>query len=445
MPELKPDTEIEVRKVDVAGLMIDAITKQELLSQIASRIAKRQKTFVTTPYSEFLYTSLRRPEIRALLNSADFAVADGIGILWAQLFLSLPLTATNFYISIMQAWWQVLWTGVSILISPKNLYKTIPEKIVGADLIWDLAKLALEKNYSIFLLGGRGDVAQISANKLKEKYPGMKVVGTSNKDFNDSSIIEDINRAKPDMLLVAFNPLTQEKWIADNLSKVTASMAIGLGGTFDYIAGAKMKPPKFIRRIGLEWLYRLITQPSRVARIYRGVVGLIVGLVRHKVYSYTTFRSNGVAVVINQQGKILICKRFPGPEKAYPEKDFENYWQFPQGGIDKGEDPITGAQRELFEETGIKNAEVIGQAKYINEYLWNNAARPLMISKYAHKGQSQFTVFFKFTGDDSEIKLDGKEFVDYQWANPKEALEILAPERRPHAEAVLAELLKIQV
>lgn len=435
-------------KIDVGGLKIDAITKQELLSQIASRIERKQKTFVVTPYSEFLYASLRRPDIRALLNSADFAVADGVGVLWANLFLSVPLTLRNFYLNIIQAWWQVIWTGASILLNSKLLYKDIPEKIVGADLIWDLAKLAEEKNFSMYLLGGRGEVGKVAAEKLKQKNPNLNIVGTSNKNYDDPSILEDINEARPDMVLVAFNPLVQEQWIADNLSKVTASFAIGLGGTFDYITGNKVPPPKFIRKIGLEWLYRLITQPSRVLRIYRGFWGLILSMVRLKVYLTMPFRRNGVAVVVSQEGKVLVCKRKPGPVKNGGGRSnviLHDHWQFPQGGLAKDEDPIEGAQRELAEETNITSVQVLGRAQYDHKYEWNNAVRTLLFNPYPNKGQHQFTVFFKFFGEDSEIKLDEHELVDYQWVTPSEALKVLAPERRPHAEIVLAELAKLQV
>jgi N-acetylglucosaminyldiphosphoundecaprenol N-acetyl-beta-D-mannosaminyltransferase len=435
------------KKIDVAGLKISAITKQDLLTQISERIAAREKTFVTTPYSEFLYASLRQPKIRALLNSSDFAIPDGVAILWAHLFLSVPLTASNFYLKILQASWQVVWTGASILLNPKLIRRDIPEKIVGADLIWDLSKLAAEKNFKAYLLGGWGSTTEIVAQKLQAKYPNLQIAGTSTKQPDDISIVDDINAAAPDMVFVALGALTQEQWIADNLSKTSASFAIGLGGTFDYIAGVKKQPPKFIRSSGLEWLYRLITQPSRIGRIYRGVIGLIVSLIRHKIFLSTPLRSNGVAVVINSDGKILLCKRSLGPAKygGHPDITFPDYWQFPQGGLDKGEEAVAGAQRELFEETGIRTVTVISLAKYINQYDWNNSARPLFTSRYANRGQHQFTVFFKFTGTDDEIKLDKHELVDYQWLSPAEVINVIAPERRAHAEAVLAELAQIQV
>lgn len=270
-------------KIDVAGLKIDAITKAELLAQITRRVGKHEKTFVVTPYSEFLYASLRSKEVRELLNSADFSVADGVGIFWAHLFMAQPLVFKNYYLKIVELWWQVVWTGASVLLNPNSLYNDIPEKIVGADLVWDLAKLAEQNNFSIFLLGARGEVANTVAKKFQSKFPKLKIVGTSNKEVGDLSILGDINSAKPDMLLVAFNRLTSEQWIADNLPKLETSFAIGLGGTFDYVAGVKIAPPKFVRTIGLEWFYRLITQPSRTKRIFEATWGLVLSLVRFKM------------------------------------------------------------------------------------------------------------------------------------------------------------------
>lgn len=435
------------RKIDIAGLKVDAITKSELLDEIAARIQHKQKTFVVTPYSEFLYASMRKSHIRELLNKADFSIADGIGVLWADLFLSQPLTFKNFYLNILQAWLQVVWTGAAILLRPSLLYKKIPEKIVGANLVWDLVSLAEYNNFSVYILGAQGDIGKTAAEKFLKKFPKLKIVGTSNKHINDSSIFSDITKANPDMILVAFSAPAQEQWIADNLKDLPASFAIGLGGTFDYIAGAKRKPPQFIRAIGLEWLYRLITQPRRVRRIFNATWGLIITLVRYKVYRTTPLRLNAAAVVINSAGKILLCKRAVGPSKngANPDVILKDYWQFPQGGLDRNENHINGAKRELAEETGIVSVEILGEAKYINTYEWGNATRRLLFKKnYRFRGQNQFTVFFKFTGDNSEIKLNQEELVDYQWLTAEEVLKKVAPERRLHAAAVLAELAEIK-
>src|SRR5437868_5830938 len=101
-------------KIDVGGLKVDAITKAELLQQISGQIKQGQKTFVITPYSEFLYHALQDAKIMEIYNKADFSVPDGIGIFWAAKFLSLPLTAKSYYGKILQALWQMFYTLLAI-------------------------------------------------------------------------------------------------------------------------------------------------------------------------------------------------------------------------------------------------------------------------------------------------------------------------------------------
>ena len=155
-------------KIDIAGLKIDALTKARLLDAITARAKAGQKTFLTTAYSEFLYQELKDQGVLEMLNQADIAVADGMGIFWANKFLSTPLTFKNYWLKILQAIWQAFWTLSLIIFKPSALKKTIPEKIVGADLIWDLAKLASENNFSIYLLGGFGNTPETAANILAD-------------------------------------------------------------------------------------------------------------------------------------------------------------------------------------------------------------------------------------------------------------------------------------
>src|SRR5689334_14868697 len=105
-------------KVDVAGLQLDAITKREFLSELQVRLSQGQQTFVTTPYSEFLYAAVRDKEVMAMLNQADLAVPDGIGVLWAQRYLSLPFSVKGYYAKIAQALWQMVYSGAAILLNP---------------------------------------------------------------------------------------------------------------------------------------------------------------------------------------------------------------------------------------------------------------------------------------------------------------------------------------
>lgn len=432
-------------KITIAGLKIDATTKSDFLNQILLRIKAGQKTWVITPYSEFLYHALRDNKLMETLNQADFAVADGIGIFWAKKYLEIPLTAKNYYAKIIQALWQIKYSLAAIVFNPKWIKSALPEKIPGSDLIWDLAKLASENNLSIYLLGGFGDTPNRVAKKLTSKFPNLKICGTSTKNFDDPAVVDDIKKASPDMLFVAYGPIKQERWIASNLPNLPVKLAIGLGGTFDYLAGKVPLPPKITRAMGLEWLWRLFTQPKRIGRIFNATFGLILALLRYKVFIGLPYRKNEVSIVINQSGKILIGLRSPRDKllKDVGETDavkMNNYWQFSQGGVDEGEDLAAAAKRELFEELGIKNVELIKISPQIFCYDWPEAKRPVLFNFYEFRGQQQHLVYFKFFGQDDEIIPDKYEFSQTKWASIEDLVIEVHPEKAPLAKIIRADL-----
>ena len=153
-------------QIRIAGLKIDALSKEELLATLRSRITANKKTWITTLYSEFLYAALRGAQTLEMLNQADIAVPDGVGIFWAHKYLSIPLTTKSYYGKILQAFWQAKYSLAAILLYPKFIKVPSADKISGADLIWDIAKLATENNLSIYLLGGFGDTPKLVAESL---------------------------------------------------------------------------------------------------------------------------------------------------------------------------------------------------------------------------------------------------------------------------------------
>lgn len=433
-------------KIDIAGLKVDAITKKQLLDHLLARIINGQKTFVITPYSEFLYNAFLDPKLLEIFNQADFSVADGIGLFWAKRFLDIPLTAKSYWGKILQAVRQIKYSLAAIIFYPSWIKSVLPEKIVGADLVWDLAKLAADNNLSVYLLGGFGDTAKLATNKLiSQSANKLRVAGWSNKNPDDASVIDEINKAKPDILLVAYGPIRQEKWIAENLPKLNIKVAVGLGGSFDYIAGKKSAPPKFVRTWGLEWLWRLITQPYRVKRIFNATFGLAWGLWHYKVFMSLPYRANVISVVLNKKNEALVALRNPGDKDLRATGDgdvvkFKNYWQFSQGGVDNQENLAETAKRELGEELSIKNLELIKISPQTTSYLWKNGRRPFFFNKYHYRGQKQHIIYFKFTGDNQEIKVDGVEFIDYKWVALTDMQKIIHPEKNNIVKIVQEDL-----
>ena len=248
-------------KIDVLGVQIDALTKEELLHKLKNILTYKQ-IFITTPYSEMIVAAQNDEEFRAVLNFADFSLPDGIGVLWAAHYLCSK--SSNLVSSLL-----------SILLNPKSIRSPIPEKISGSDFVWDLAALAAQKDFSIFLLGGYGDTPKLVTEKLKSKFPNITVAGAYSGDPEEPGIVERINNSGADFLFVALGPIRQEKWIYENLPKLRVKLAIGLGGTFDYLAQKRPLAPELWAQRGLEWLWRLITQPWRAGRILKGIFGLI--------------------------------------------------------------------------------------------------------------------------------------------------------------------------
>lgn len=239
---------------------------------------------------------------------------------------------------------------------------------------------------------------------------------------------------------MAYGPITQEKWIAENLSKLNIKLAVGVGGSFDYIAGVKKAPLKFIRYSGLEWLWRLFTQPKRVNRIWQATFGLIDKLVHYKVFNSYPYRPNVVSIILNRENKILICQRSPNnPEDhkfGFFKKDMLNYWQFPQGGRDKEETLEQTALRECKEELGLTNLSVINISKKKHSYFYPNALRPFFAKQSEFKGQEQSIVYLRFTGLDSEIKVDNIEFINYRWVSQEKLSEEVHEHRKAIAKIV---------
>lgn len=251
-------------KIDLLGVKVDS----EKLSdgQLDGLFKSQKKHLIFTPNTEFVMRAQRDENFKKILNKADVSLPDGIGLLWAAKFLSMksPDIWGIKQIVIVLQW---LITILLIPIIPRYFKNPISERISGADYVWDLARYAKENNLRLFLLGGGPTVAERAALVLQTEIYGLKIAGSSSLSPKDSKeIIEQINKSKADILLVAYGAPKQENWLFDNLKKTTAKIGMGIGGTFDFIAGTRKRSPKWIQRIGLEWFFRLIIEPKRIFR-----------------------------------------------------------------------------------------------------------------------------------------------------------------------------------
>ncbi|MGI8419713.1 MAG: WecB/TagA/CpsF family glycosyltransferase [Candidatus Levyibacteriota bacterium] len=236
-------------QVTILGISITNEVKEKVLEYLLNRLkSPHDKTFIITPNPEMLVYASKHLDYRNKLNSADIALPDGVGISLASHFVGKPLQG----------------------------------RITGVDFIEELCKISREKTLSMGFLGGRDGVAELAVNRLKHKYPWIEVVFVGeewpdNKKNNELRIKNKekgtinhyssfINPPQIDILFVAFGVPNQEEWITEHLYKLPIKAAMGVGGSFDFLSGKVWRAPKFIRVIGLEWLFRLIVQPWRWKR-----------------------------------------------------------------------------------------------------------------------------------------------------------------------------------
>ncbi len=236
-------------KINVAGVLIDNVSKAEAIVKIDSFVQSAQSYYVVTPYSEMIVFAQDDENYKKALNGADLSLADGFSLILASRFLG----------------------------------SEIKERITGSRFVYDIARLALDKNYSLALVGGQGNAAAGAAYELKKKFPGLRInLAVSGRPF-DQQILNEINSSNSDILLIAYSVPKQELWLAQNVKNLTTKVAIGLGGTFDYLSGKYPTAPHFMHYLGLEWLWRLITQPRRIFRIWNAVPILIYKVIKYKI------------------------------------------------------------------------------------------------------------------------------------------------------------------
>ena len=248
------------RPVEILGVYFHPLTRKQAAEAIVRLATSGQKSYVVKPYSEFMPPAHRDPTIGGILNGAALCLPDGVGILWAACYLALPGGG-------LRAAIQLPLSLASLIARPGALRKPLPQAMRGVDFTWDMLEAIGHAGLSVYLLGGTPEESRGAAKRIAERLPGLRISGTRPgylKKPDDA--IAEINAARPDVLLVAMGFPRQERWIAANLSRLDVKVAVAEGGSLTFISGAVRRAPGWMRRSGLEWLYRLLRQPSRVRR-----------------------------------------------------------------------------------------------------------------------------------------------------------------------------------
>lgn len=230
-----------MKTIDFLGITIDNVTWDETCVQISQLVENREPSYVVTPNVDHIMRLQHNKDFLKIYQNASLVLADGMPLLWGSRFLGQPII----------------------------------EKISGSDLVPRLACLAAEKGYKLFFLGGREGAAMQAADVLTKKYPKLNIVGCYSPPFGFEKNIDEnkkisnlIKKASPDILFVGLGSPKQENWINNNYKEINVPVSIGIGVTFEFIAGLVKRAPIWMQRCGLEWFWRLMMEPRRLWRRY---------------------------------------------------------------------------------------------------------------------------------------------------------------------------------
>ena len=223
------------RQVQILGVRVDVVTSAQALDIIEAFVQEGRPRQVVTVNPEFVMAAQANERFRRVLNGAALALPDGIGLLWAAQVLG----------------------------------RRLPERVSGSDIVPRIAGRAAAQGWRIFLLGAAPGVAELAAAQLVTRHPDLTVVGTyagSPALAQEDDIVGRVRAARPDILFVAYGAPAQDLWIARNLERLDVHVCLGVGGTLDFVAGVRKRAPRWVQRLGLEWLYRLVREPWRWRR-----------------------------------------------------------------------------------------------------------------------------------------------------------------------------------
>jgi N-acetylglucosaminyldiphosphoundecaprenol N-acetyl-beta-D-mannosaminyltransferase len=159
--------------------------------------------------------------------------------------------------------------GQSVVVASRLLRQPLPERVAGIDLFAELVKRSAENGRSVYFLGARDDVLEEMMSRFRTQYPTLRVAGSRNGYWSDDAeVIQQVRAAQPDLLFLAIPSPRKEFWLAEHLPALGVPFAMGVGGSFDVLAGKVKRAPKWIQRIGCEWVYRLVQEPRRMWKRY---------------------------------------------------------------------------------------------------------------------------------------------------------------------------------
>ncbi|RUT01790.1 UDP-N-acetyl-D-mannosamine transferase [Dulcicalothrix desertica PCC 7102] len=226
-----------MNRIKLLNCFYDTVTFDETLDWASEWIKNEKQGYIATVNVAISIMMRSNHYLRNFINNASLVVADGQPIVWASRLFALP----------------------------------IPERVTGVDLVEGLAVVASKEDFHVFLLGAEPEVIETVVKKLQQKYNRLNICGFHHGYFSNSEtpkIVEAIKQSQAQILIVGMGVPRQENFIQENFSQLGVNLAIGVGGTFQVIAGTKRRAPLWMQQVGLEWFYRLLQEPGRLWKRY---------------------------------------------------------------------------------------------------------------------------------------------------------------------------------
>lgn len=250
--------------VEILGVRFDNLTRAQAARRVTELVQEGGKGYVVKPYSEFMARAHKDDSFRRILNGAALCLPDGVGILWAAHYLSLPGGR-------LRALAQLPLSLAAMFLRPSALRRPVREAMHGVDLMWEVLAALDRIGASVYLLGGTPEELAGTRREIEGRYSGLRVVGARDGYFRtkgdeNERVIAEVNASKAQVLFVALGAPKQERWIAENIGRLGVNVAVAEGGSFSFVSGATKRAPGWMRRAGLEWLFRLLRQPARIRR-----------------------------------------------------------------------------------------------------------------------------------------------------------------------------------
>ncbi len=401
--------------VSILGINLSQFEQTEILKQVADFLSGSSQHYIVTPNPEIILASHKDEELFYILNKADLSLADGFGLVIAA-----------------------------------RVFGTNLPRVTGSDLTVELLKASAEKKTRVIILNWEKGLSKNEdiESALNKQFNGLifSVIYIGREKFLSDDIIKKINDFSPALLFNTLGSPYQEKLIYHNLSKLpSVKVALGIGGSFDFITKKIKRAPQIFRKLGLEWLWRLLNafayQDSgrRIYRIYQATCVFMLKVLKARFINPWLYRSNVACLLYKKEGvniKFLMVER----------EDQFSHWQIPQGGTD-GESLEVAGTRELREEIGTDELRTLATFSNVYRYKFPPENNSKQSRQYAHnyRGQKQGLLIAEFTGNDSDIKINFWDHKNWKWVELSDFIKTAHPVRRIAYEKFLEKFNSLNI